>query len=138
MIYFRLEDTTLDVPSILVTLLLFGLAVVLLRMYDIKTARTTQEVFNIILDSGMYVSKPDYVEVDETSMFMCHCILYARDLNLITSIEEKQTIASIAEYIKDRPRMSLAEKLKKNNLPNSYQDRLAIYRDWANKPKLED
>lgn len=62
------------------------------------------------------------------------CFILADADNAVTNTEFKVATKSIKRYL-GRHRM-LAAALRANDLPFTYEDRLAIYRDWKNRPDI--
>lgn len=94
--------------------------------------KTTQEVFDIVIDSGYYANcsilNPD------KSYFMCVALRLAYDDKLVTNKERCATLTQIDAYITSTTSHVLKTYLIERNLPYAFNDRLAIYRDWANRP----
>lgn len=99
--------------------------------------RTIQEVFNAVIEAEVYgfswEAKYDY---------MCIALKDAYEsLGLITREEYVVTKQCIEEYLEelDVPYPddgTLAQALYANNLPNTEDDLLAIYKDWDDRPRI--
>ena len=87
-----------------------------------------QDVFNIVIDGGFYSQ--------DNTVFMCNALHKAYWDDFISCRELVKCTEQIEGYI-GRSRISTLEtKLKHNSLPHNFEHRLAIYRDWANRPVL--
>ena len=84
--------------------------------------KITQRAFDKVLSQELYGK----------SNFMCFVL--ARTNNALTNTECRVATKSIKRYL-GRHRM-LATALRDNDLPFTYEDRLAIYRDWKNRPDI--
>lgn len=103
--------------------------------------RTTQEIFNLAISTGLYsdgvkryVECPDGIERLSTP-HMCFALISLEFSGQITFCEHYQAETEIQEYLANWG--YLEEALLSNDLPFSFKDRLAIYMDWENRPKLE-
>lgn len=108
--------------------------------------KTTQEIFTLALTLGLYGEEYDHekgidnlVETNgvwtQACNFMCGAVTSLMDCGQISYDEAQRVKDEIDEYIK--PYAFLSSALHANSLPNSLDDRKAIYADWANRPKLE-
>lgn len=88
-----------------------------------------QETLNKVIDSGIY-------RTNDFSSLMCVAIGRAVSLGLVSAKEAIKTENAICEYIK--PYGSLSPALFNNGLPYEFNDKLKIYKDWANRPKLNN
>lgn len=93
--------------------------------------RTVQEVFNDVIDEGFYFDESTY---GKSARHMCGALYYAWYNGHITEAEYQRADAEIREYLQDHAFLRYA--LEVTGLPHEYEDRLAIYRNWANRPKL--
>lgn len=93
--------------------------------------RTIQEIFNAVIDEGFYSN--EFIE-SKSSRWMCEAIHYAYVAELLTMEERRLALEEIKEYIQGYT--FLGSALSISNLPYKYEDRLAIYRNWANRPQL--
>lgn len=98
------------------------------------TEERIQEVFNTLIAEGYYKN------------YMCDAVnaaYYDPDGPFTDHTEADLVLAEIEKYLRkpyeDFPHtfFSLECALIHNNLPSDYETRLAIYKDWENKPKLE-
>lgn len=86
-----------------------------------------QDVFNKVIDVGHY--KNTYL-MHQTHM--CLSLLCATEAKDITEKERSIAKEEITHYLDGYPTLSL--KLSCMNLPNRFEDCLAIYRNWDNRP----
>lgn len=94
--------------------------------------RTIQQIFDIIIDAGHYHS------------LMCFGVYDAHIHELITTEEHDFAIAEIRRYLCDLGgnedywsgdvRPDLVDALRLAGLAFSFEDRLKIYREWADRP----
>lgn len=103
--------------------------------------KTTQEIFNLAIAIGLYgknphqvIQCPDGIERLSTP-HMCFALISLEFSGQITFCEHYQAETEIQEYLANWG--YLEEALRANDLPSNFQDRLAIYMDWENRPKLE-
>ena len=89
--------------------------------------RTTQEIFDVVIDEGFY-GRDEYG-------FMCNALKRAYTVGSITPTECTDALIDIAKYLNAYP--TLESLLVKSELPCAFPDRLAIYRNWANRPQLK-
>lgn len=85
-----------------------------------------QKIFDKVIESGHYRSKFG---------LMCLSLQEARYCDAINKKQKEIAKQSIKEYLGFYPTLVMA--LRGNNLDASFASRLAIYKDWANRPKLE-
>ena len=103
--------------------------------------KTTQEIFNLAISTGLYSdSVKRYVKCSDgierlSTPHMCFALISLEYSGQITPDEHYQAVMEIEKYLTDWG--YLEEALVSNDLPSSFQDRLAIYKDWENRPKLE-
>lgn len=95
-------------------------------LLSVKRDLPVQDVFNIAIDSGVYS--------EETDTFMCVSLRDCYCYDLITRKELDKSLQEIREYLQDI--YTLKNALIQNGLSWSFEHRLAIYRDWANRPVL--
>jgi len=88
--------------------------------------KTTQEIFDLVIDQGFYTT--------ETSMYMCWALDKALRLGDITKEEHCIATKEIEDYLDGW--FTFQTALRESGLPRSFQNRLAIYRNWANRPQL--
>ncbi len=89
--------------------------------------KTTQEIFNIVIDNGYYGTEASHRED-----FMCIALFSAYINKVITKDELAKATDEIDDYLNGVPLLRLY--LLDRDLPHSFNDRLAIYRDWTNRP----
>lgn len=88
-----------------------------------------QAVFDKVIAAGIY---------DENSKafaLMCLALSYAYDKKVITLDEMLLAKKEINSYL--MPFGSLAGMLAFNKRPWDFESRLAIYKDWANRPRFK-
>lgn len=102
--------------------------------------KTTQEIFNLAISTGLY--GPDAVRIlcpdnkwRDAKRHMCFSLQHLYYSKQITNEEYAQADREINRYLREFGYLPSA--LEANSLPSSFQDRLAIYKDWENRPKLE-
>lgn len=76
---------------------------------------------------------------------MCDALDFAEDSGLILKEEEYLATKAIAKYLREFSKYNkiqyiegfaaLEDALKYAGLPSTFEDRKAIYLDWANRPK---
>ena len=98
------------------------------KLFTTEKPRTVQEVFNLTIDEGYYTEEEVY------SSYMCISLLCAYRYKLITNKEFVQNFCVIENYIGSAN--SLVGCLTRNSLPHSFEDLLAIYKDWDNRPAI--
>lgn len=111
--------------------------------------RPIQEIFNIVIESGCYGEHEYYKPVNDDNLqsddcywsedvrdFMCGALSVARHRGLISYMEADQAKTEIQKYLKPINRAYLSSALKDTGLPHDFNARLAIYKDWANRPDL--
>lgn len=91
-----------------------------------RKPRSVQEIFDAVIDGGFYTERED---------LMCFSLGGACFEGVISKKEREIAAGSIQSYL--RPYYSLESKLSCYDLPNKFPNRLAIYRDWANRPRLK-
>ena len=99
------------------------------KLFTTEKPRTVQEVFNLTIDEGYYTE-----EEEVYSSYMCISLLYAYSYKLITKKEYVQNLCVIENYIGNTN--PLVVYLTRNSLPHSFEDLLAIYKDWDNRPAI--
>jgi len=101
-----------------------------------------QDIFNKVIALGVY--DEDYtLEVeglDYLGKYMCDALVVAcyflHGPNSLSVDEYKYAEDAIAEYIGDSSH-TLKGTLKDNGLDSSFKARLAIYKNWNNRPVLD-
>lgn len=101
-------------------------------------ARTVQQLFNAVIDGGFYSER--YFELGEPfppSEWMCCAVTSAVKANCVTAEEAGKIDRAINQYLHSMyiAAGTLATALRRNDLPANFNDRLAIYRDWKNRPR---
>lgn len=95
-----------------------------------STTRSVQEVFQTVIDSGLYGFRGE--------TFMCHALYQARYFKVITGEEYNQNLEAIQEYLQTTCKcVSLKDVLKSNKLDGTFQQCLWIYQNWDKRPKLD-
>lgn len=103
--------------------------------------RSMQEILDVVFAHGYYAPRSEiygslakYAYPGNRSWFMCDCLNYARDDKRIT--EEERTFArgEIREYIGGYSWMETFLEWK--GCASSFTDRLAIYKNWDNRPRF--
>ena len=89
--------------------------------------RSIQEVFNLAIAHAGY---------PEVNGYMCSAVAVLRRDNRISVEERDSTWYSIDDYLEPAKSVFLEWALRAKGLPSTPNDRLAIYKDWANRPKL--
>ena len=82
-----------------------------------------QKVFNKVMAANLYQGN-----------LMCFSLAQASACEVINEEEYSMAKEAINEYLKDA--ITLGVALKANGLPCEISDRIAIYKDWTNRPKL--
>lgn len=96
--------------------------------------RDVQAVFDTVIDAGYYGELQPLVS-GRVSPYMCIALNYARDDGVITWDECTLAKTEISNYLPECV-SKLVTALAMNNLPHCFTSRLALYRDWANRPPL--
>lgn len=94
--------------------------------------RSVQEIFNEVIECGYYTEN----RLSDFHPYMCGSILDAYNHNIISKTERKKALAAIREYMKFGSSGYLAICLKDYGLPYSFKDRLHLYKNWKDRPKL--
>lgn len=117
--------------------------------------RTTQEIFNLILQAGMYTPSKVYSMWSARQyIWMCHALGRAHVDGMITADELRTTQAAILEYTsaggeKEHTMCEALFALSKGvgwecwyirgvRPSHCYEQLLAIYKDWENRPELPE
>lgn len=85
-----------------------------------------QKTFDKVIDERFYT---------ESSFGMCDSLRLAHSYGVISKGEWDSARRAIRAYLGGH--IFLETKLYHNGLPCEFPDRLAIYRNWANRPSLE-
>lgn len=92
-----------------------------------------QSIFNRVIAAGHYSD----TEREGTYPYMCVSLDAAVRHGHITIAECVQAQLAIVEYLEAVDYAdTLAGALISSDLPSDFEDCLAIYRDWANRPRL--
>ena len=91
-----------------------------------RKPRSVQEIFDAVIDTGFYT---------EYENWMCYSLESARSYGVISKKEEKIARREIRAYLGEYT--LLETKLFHLGLPCKLSDRLALYRNWANRPSLK-
>lgn len=94
--------------------------------------RSIQEIFNVVIEEGFYKSP--------SCSLMCFALIDAFDAGVISSEEMDAAHEAIRNYLTQTGEYNpifLKSALFLSGLPYSFEDRLAIYKDWDNRPKLK-
>lgn len=89
--------------------------------------RSVQEVLNLAISLGYYRDAG-------RDRYMCQALQTMLAHKVITLEEYFNTVAEISNYVGYEG--TLHNKLLINNLPEEYEDRLAIYSNWSLRPTL--
>lgn len=100
--------------------------------------RTVQEIFNVVIAEGYYGEFPFYTDNPFMTGFMCFALDRAYQESLITFNERDLAKREISRYLKALwggiGGSNLKRCLVKRGLPSTSKARLAIYKDWKNRP----
>lgn len=88
-----------------------------------------QEIFNRVIDQRYY-----NVLTDNSAM--CNALHIAWNWEAINADEYLFARGQIHKYLHHTDCAYLGDALAEAGLPNTIEARTAIYRDWANRPKL--
>ena len=91
-----------------------------------KEPRSVQEIFDAVIDGGFYTEYTDW---------MCLSLSDAHLEGVISKKEREIARREIGEYLGSFG--TLESKLYHYNLPYEFPDRLAIYRNWKNRPTFK-
>lgn len=94
--------------------------------------RSIQEIFNVVIEEGFYKST--------SRSLMCSAIVDAFDAGVISLKEKDAAHEAIRDYLAQTGEYDpifLKSAFFLSGLPYSFEDRLAIYKDWENRPKLK-
>lgn len=86
-----------------------------------------QALFDKVIDSGYY-----------RHLGMCESVSRARVAGILNDQEARLLPDTIYGYLIPTGYTWLFAALEANGLPNGREARLAIYKDWANRPKLAE
>lgn len=88
-----------------------------------------QEIFNRVIDQRYY-------DTSYTFSTMCHSLHCAWSWEDISEEEYLFARKQIKEYLRPTNCAYLQKALAEAGLPSTIEARTALYRDWANRPKL--
>lgn len=102
--------------------------------------RPMQKLLNIAIETGTY--HPEYGTAEcgaHRSEFMCIALKTVSNIGLITDAEYAYAVDEIQAYIREYTEdyYTLCMVLEDQGKPNNFEARLAIYKDWANRPRWE-
>ena len=95
--------------------------------------KSVQEILDIVIIHGYFNS---HFEVHRTSPYMCIALDCAAVNGVITRSEGHMAATAILEYLRPTGRASLDSALQQSYLPNNFERRLRLYRNWADRPTL--
>lgn len=101
--------------------------------------RSIQDIFNAVIEAGLYSHDTNQTVMVNGRWFtvdncMCFSVASAINAKLISEDEGRLAYKEIDGYIGCYS--FLRSALMVNTLPHDFHSRLAIYRDWANRPTL--
>lgn len=107
-----------------------------------EIAMNIQEIFDKVVEGEFYGPKSlnDFGDCIVTSRFMCVALSIADRHGAISRDEQILAKREVDEYLKsacEGCELNLEYALHLYGLPSDYQARLAIYKDWNNRPALE-
>lgn len=92
-----------------------------------------QDIFNRVIDAGLY----GRTHAGVACVYMCNSLLAAVRHEVITSDECTLAQQAIQEYLEAVGYAdTLSGALISSDLPHDHEACLAIYRNWANRPRL--
>ena len=91
--------------------------------------RDIQTIFNVAIESGHYN--------EHGTDWMCGALKQCTREGFITHLEYDIACEDIYKYLDTTDCAFLETALRESRLPSKFKDRLAIYKDWANKPELK-
>ena len=100
--------------------------------------RTIQQLFNAVIDGGFY--SEDYNRYEEQfppSEWMCCAVSSANKARCITDAEAEKMRRAITRYMSSLcfNAGTLSTALRAIDKPAWFNDRLAIYKNWAKRPR---
>lgn len=96
-------------------------------------ARTIQQIFNKVIKEGYYPRGGKH----PSFQYMCAALQYSAGAKVITGDEATKAKKSISKYLEPTGKTTLAAALRGTNaILNTVEERLAIYKDWKNRPAL--
>lgn len=103
--------------------------------------KTIQEIFDLAINTGLYGADTDKTvycpdgQEREVSRYMCFSLISLRWAGHITEEEGEVAKSEIEYYLSEFG--YLADALSYHGLPYSFEDCLAVYKDWENRPRLK-
>ncbi len=98
----------------------------------------TQEILNLVIDGGFYTESK---ETPSKTVFMCIAIKYAMIAGAVSEADYNATretidewLCNVGDYSKD---VVLEDVLEEVGIPNTYEERVKIYRNWDNRPRFK-
>lgn len=92
-----------------------------------------QNIFNKIIAAGLYGSTNESLK---RSTYMCQALYIGYKQSVINIKEYHYAKKVISDYLETSRCGFLHRALQLYDLPAGFPDRLAIYMDWRNRPKL--
>lgn len=109
---------------------------------DTFDIRPIQEIFDAVIDSGIYAKdnrySPSCSTLEDRRDYMCGALAVASAHGVISDDERLFAKHKIDLYLAISGRSYLKQALEYYNLPSEFSDRLAIYRNWANRPNFTE
>jgi hypothetical protein len=102
-------------------------------------ARNVQQIFNKVIKSGIY-KDTDFEGADSegaSSRYMCLALSRAKFVGVITKEDCDKASFAIDSYLRPASFVTLRGVLSYMDLPCDFSARLAIYKDWKNRPTLK-
>lgn len=100
--------------------------------------RTVQQLFDAVIDGGFYSATWErWDEPFPPSEWMCCAVTSANRAKCITDAEDEKLRRAIERYMCSLclGAGTLSTALRAVGKPALFSDRLAIYRDWKNRPR---
>lgn len=98
--------------------------------------RNLQDIFNAVIDGSYYTNLCARTNPEGNAIWMCTSLTIACEEEIITAEELNKAKESIDKYLKHLGTSTLQATLVLAGKPSNYEARLAIYRNWAKRPKL--
>lgn len=95
--------------------------------------RKVKEILKLVAESPHYA----YDITRISSRFMCYALYHAKEAGIISKKEKKLASKAIEKYLNklSKGSRSLHLALENCGIPNTIENRKAIYLDWKNRPK---
>lgn len=105
--------------------------------------KVVQQIFNAVIAAGYY-SEHEVYDAGEISAygpgdkrdFMCGALRIALHFGVISAGKYVLAKKAVSLYMDQSDRAYLESALKEAGMPSSFEYRLALYKDWANRPNL--